>query len=65
MRRGILRLALLVAAAASLAACRSNDPWSAPQASPQRTMRTPVVAPSGPASPFWWPMPDAWWPFRF
>jgi len=65
MRRGILRIVVLMAAAASLAACKSSDPWAAPQASPQRTMRAPVVAPSGPASPFWWPMPDAWWPFRF
>ena len=54
----------LFLAAAALAGCASNDPYSAPQATPSHSLRAPVVAPSGPASPFWWPMPDSWWPLQ-
>ena len=61
--RSILLAAAAVAMAAALTGCSSNEPWGAPQASPQRSMRAPVVAPSGPQSPFWWPLPDGWWPF--
>jgi len=59
-----LALALAVAAAPFLAGCASDQPYSAPQGAPQRSTRTPVVAPSGAASPFWWPGPEAWWPFQ-
>jgi hypothetical protein len=63
MKRRIPGILVALAAAACLAGCASDEPWTPPQAAPQRSMRTPVVAPSGPASPFWWPLPDAWWPF--
>ena len=65
MKRRALPILLAAAAAAALAGCNANEPWGAPQAAPQRSMRTPVVAPSGPQSPFWWPLPDGWWPFPF
>lgn len=57
-------LVLAVAAAPLLAGCASEGPYSAPQGTPQTSTRTPVVAPSGPSSPFWWPMPDSWYPFQ-
>ncbi len=60
MKTRLLGACLLVLA---LAGCASDGPYSAPQGSPQTSTRTPVVAPSGPSSPFWWPMPDSWWPF--
>lgn len=63
MRKRLPGVLLALAAAAALSGCASGEPWTPPQASPQRSMRTPVVAPSGPASPFWWPLPDGWWPF--
>jgi type IV pilus biogenesis protein CpaD/CtpE len=62
-KRAFRALALAVAAAPLLAGCASDEPYSAPQGAPSHSTRTPVVAPSGPASPFWWPMPDTWWPF--
>jgi type IV pilus biogenesis protein CpaD/CtpE len=64
MKSRTLRLAVLVAAAAAplLAGCASGDPYAAPQAAPVRTTRSPVVAPSGPASPWWWPLWESWWP---
>lgn len=57
-------LVLVLAAGSLLAGCASDEPYSAPQGSPSHSMRTPVVAPSGYSSPFWWPMPDAWYPFQ-
>ena len=59
-----IALVLGLAGSALLTGCASDQPYSAPLGAPQRTTRTPVVAPSGPASPFWWPGPDAWWPFQ-
>jgi hypothetical protein len=48
-----------------LLGCSSDQPYSAPQQQPSRTLpRAPVVAPSGPASPWWFPAPDSWWPFQ-
>ena len=61
MKKRALGLCLV---AVSLAACASDEPYSAPQGAPSHSMRTPVVAPSGPTSPFWWPMPDGWYPFQ-
>lgn len=58
-------VAAALLAAALLGGCASDDPWSAPQQQPSRSLpRAPVVAPSGPSSPWWWPMPDGWWPFQ-
>ena len=55
-----------VAGGALLSGCASDQPYTAPQVSPQRTLpRAPVVAPSGPTSPFFWPLPDTWWPFNW
>ncbi len=50
---------------AGLLGCASDQPYSAPQQQPSRSLpRAPVVAPSGPASPWWFPAPDSWWPFQ-
>jgi hypothetical protein len=68
MKSRALRIALLAAAAAlplAGAGCASDEPYAVPQASPQRTMRTPLVAPSGPASPWWWPFGESLWPFGY
>jgi len=55
----------LLLTAALLAACASDDPYSAPGPSANQTLpRAPVVAPSGPGSPWWWIMPDSWWPIQ-
>ena len=63
-RTRVLALAML-AGAALLGGCASNEPYTAPQAQPQRVLpRAPVVAPSGPSSPWWWPLFDSWWPFQ-
>jgi type IV pilus biogenesis protein CpaD/CtpE len=57
---------ILAAGAALLSACASNQPYTAPQAQPQyRVPRSPVVAPSVGPSPWWWPMPDTWWPWQY
>ncbi len=52
-------------AGAFLAGCASDQPYSVPQAAPQRTMRTPLVAPMGPAAAWWWPFGEALWPFGY
>ena len=64
MNSRALRIAVLAAVASLplLAGCASDQPYSVPQGAPQRQMRTPLVAPSGPASPWWWPLKDGWWP---
>lgn len=62
MRKRLLRGILCAAALAT--GCASNDPWTPPASQPRTTLpRAPVVAPSGPESPFWWLLPDSWWPF--
>ncbi len=67
MKSRIARNLVLAAvlAAPLLAGCASDQPYSAPQAAPQRTMRTPLVAPMGPASPWWWPLGETLWPFGY
>jgi hypothetical protein len=67
MKSRALRIAVLAAAACvpCLAGCASDQPYAVPQAAPQRTMRTPLVAPSGPASPWWWPLGESLWPFGY
>ncbi len=64
-RRPLRTLVLALLAGAALAGCASNAPYTAPQTAPQRMLpRAPVVAPSGPGSPWWWPLPSSWWPVQ-
>ncbi len=51
-----------VLAAPLLAGCASDTPYSAPAAQPYHTLRSPTVAPMGPASPWWWPLGESLWP---
>jgi hypothetical protein len=66
-RRSPARAATMVGVllgAAALGGCASDGPYAAPQQQPQRSLpRAPVVAPSGPASPWWWPLGESLWPF--
>ncbi len=60
--RGLAAAALF--GASLLAGCASGEPWTPPPMQPRTTQpRAPVVAPSGPESPWWWPLWDSWWPF--
>ena len=64
MRNRAGRALAFLAAAGLLTACASNEPYTPTQAQPSyRLPRTPVVAPAGPLSPWWWPAPETWWPF--
>jgi len=63
-RRALCALALAAVVAAS-AGCASNQPYTAPSPSANQALpRAPVVAPSGPGSPWWWPLPNEWWPIQ-
>lgn len=58
-------LALACLLALGMAGCASDTPYTAPSSGPNRTLpRQPVVAPSGPGSPWWWPAPADWWPIQ-
>ena len=62
-RGGLARFAL--PGALLLAACSSDDPYSAADYAPSQNMRQPVVAPAGPLSPWWWPFGDLLWHFLY
>ena len=55
--------AALLAGGASLGGCASGEPWTPPANQARSSLpRAPVVAPSGPTSPWWWPLFNSWYP---
>ncbi len=54
------------ALAALLAGCSSSGgtPYGGGGGAQSYLPRAPVVAPSGPGSPWFWPLPNSWWPVQ-